>query len=103
MVAWPSRINASKPPGAAIVGAKAAGVGADLGAATPAGVLGADLAPPTGADFLAAAAGLTLFEVSDGAAALGASDLAFAVGFFVAMSWLLVQTLLLRCDFENIR
>ena len=64
---------------------------------TPAGVLGADLAPPTGADFLAAAAGLTLFEVSD-----GASDLAFAVGFFVAMSWLLVQTLLLRCDFENI-
>ena len=90
-----------------LVGAKAAGVGADLGAATPAGVLGADLgadlAPPTGADFLAAAAGLTLFEVSDGAAALGASDLAFAVGFFVAMSWLLVQTLLLRCDFENIR
>ena len=67
-----------------------------FGSGTPAGVLGADLAPTTGADFLAAAAGLTLFEVSDGAAALGASDLAFAVGFFVAMSRLLVQTLC--CD-----
>ena len=101
MAAWLSRNNSSNPPADAVIVAEYVVLGVDFSMATPAGLsvvaLEAYFVPSAGANFLAATLALTFFDVFNDEANLEASDLRFALGFFVAMTWLLVFALLLRC------